>query len=147
MATEVIWVALFAGAAAFGAMVIAGARRDRRAALAWGGVWAACVLLVGGYVVSFLSEGFWFGGAPTDADMERLVAELDAAYPDQITAIGYENALPLDPPALFIDLDESMSVDTQRAFVCGEVRARVDAVDHRIAVLGSGVTDPDDCGR
>ena len=77
--------------------------------------------------------------------MERLVAELDAAYPDEIDAISYENALPLDPPALFIDLDRAMTVESEHAFICGDVRARVDAVDSRIVIFGSGITDPDDC--
>jgi len=143
--TELVVVAIIAGAAAFGAMLIALVRRNRRGGVVWGVVWLACVLVVGGYFVSFLAEGFWFGGAPTDTEMERLVAELDAAYPDEIEAIGYENALPLNPPALFIDLDRAMTVEIERAFICRDVRARVDVVDSRIVIFGSGITDPDDC--
>jgi hypothetical protein len=132
--SEVVALAVVAGTAAFGAMLIATMRRNRRLTMAWGAAWVLCLVVVGASVASFLNEGFWFGGAPTDAEMQQLVDELDTAYPDQIEAIDFENALPLDPPALFIDTNSAMTIDEERAFVCGQVRPRVDAVDERIEI-------------
>jgi len=142
---ELVFIAVVAGAAAFGAMLIALLRRNRRMAFIWAGVWLVCVVMVGAFFVPVLVDGFWLGGAPSDAQMERLVSELDAAYPGEIEAIGYENALPLDPPALFIDTDRGMTFEDQRSFICEQVRPRVDAVDRRIIVFGTGTTSPDDC--
>ena len=134
MSTEVVAIAALAGAAAFGAMLIAAMRRNRRMTSVWGAVWILCLVVVGAWVVSFLHDGFWFGGTPTDAEMQQLVDELDTAYPDGIEAIDFENALPLDPPAVFIDVNPAMTLEEERAFVCGQVRPRVDAVDERIEI-------------
>jgi len=58
---------------------------------------------------------------------DRLTVDLKAAYPDQIAAVGFEFAPPLDPPMLFIDLDPSMSPEAQRQFLCDEIKPRVEA--------------------
>jgi hypothetical protein len=136
MSTEAVALTMIAGAAAFGALLIAARRGDRRLTMASGAIWGVCLVVVGAYFASFMHAGYWFGGAPTDAEMQALVKDLDATYPDEIDAIDFENALPMDPPALFIDTRPAMTPEESRAFLCDEVRPRVDAVDWRIEIYG-----------
>lgn len=124
------------GAAAFGAMLIAWNRRNRRMSRVWAVAWLICVVAFGVLLVLEIRSTF---GGPTDETMEQIVAELDAAYPDEIKTIDYENALPLDPPTIFIDVPRAMTLEAELAFICGQVKPRVDAVDSRIDIWSSSV--------
>jgi hypothetical protein len=76
-------------------------------------------------LLALLGLGGCSQGAQSRGD--RLTVDLKAAYPDQIVAIGFEFAPPLDPAMLFIDLAPSMNPEAQRRFLCDEIRPRVEA--------------------
>jgi hypothetical protein len=88
-------------------------------------------------------------GSPSSDQVvgDGLVEELARVYPDQITAIAFENAPPLDPPTLFVDLAQSMTPDQQLRFICQELRPRVRAVSSSISIASGpwGWWDSD-CG-
>lgn len=130
------------GAAAFGAMLLAWMGGNRRIARRWAAAWAICIVAFG--VTFFATVRDMFSG-PSDATMAQLVRDLDAMYPNEIAEIDYENALPMDPPTLFIDVDRAMTRDAELRFICDQVKVKVDAVDRRIDVFSSGVTGSEDC--
>jgi hypothetical protein len=72
---------------------------------------------------------------PTDSAMEALTRELDEAFPNEIAAISFENAPPLDPPTIFVDTKPDITREETVAWLCVSVRPRVDAVDSRIDVF------------
>jgi len=76
---------------------------------------------------------------------ERLARELPSLYPKQVTAVAFENAPPLDPPTLFVDLAPSMDASAQLAFLCNELQPRVQAVGGGIDVTVSYGWHSDDC--
>jgi hypothetical protein len=81
-----------------------------------------------------------------DEDLSRLVADIEGAFPNEIAAIDFENAPPLDPPTIFIDLWQDMNSTDQRRFLCDQVKPLVDAVDPNINVVVSwGWAASDDC--
>ena len=86
------------------------------------------------------------GCSDSQAAGDKLVQDLSQVYPDQITAIEFENQPPLDPPTLFIDLATSMTPDQQLRFVCDEVIPRVRAASGSIGVSsGPYGWNDDDC--
>lgn len=66
---------------------------------------------------------------PTNAEMERLKQDLASSFPAQIKSVAYENAPPLDPPTLFIDMQPNISTDDELAFLCDLVGPKVNAVN------------------
>lgn len=58
---------------------------------------------------------------------DRLATDLQEAFPDKISAISFENAPPLDPPTLFIDVDPPMEPDDEKAFLCEAIKGQIDA--------------------
>lgn len=143
MGAQLLGLIVVLGGAAFVTMLIAWLRGNVRMARLWVAVWAISIVAFG--VIFVASVPFFFGG-PSDATMEQLVSELDGAYPDEIVAIDYENALPIDPPTLFIDVSPSMSPGAELRFLCDKVKPRVDAVDARIdATTSYGYYSSDDC--
>ena len=69
---------------------------------------------------------------PTDAMMSTLADQLEAAFPATIRSVSVENAPPLDPPTLFIDMAPGLSPAEELTFLCTSVGPQVDAVDRRI---------------
>jgi hypothetical protein len=128
------------GAAAFFAMYLSWRRHSLRMTRVWAAVWLVSILAFGVLLAVDLRATF---GGPTDGTMERLVAELDAAYPEEVAAIDYENAPPLDPATLFIDVQRSMSHEAELTFICEQINPRVDAVDSRIDISSSTVSGSD----
>ena len=124
------------GTAAFGAMYLSWRRRNGRMARVFAVTWLTCVAAFGVLLALELRSTF---GGPTDATMERLVAELDIAYPDEIKSIDYENAPPLDPAIIFIDVPRAMTHEAELAFICDQVKVRVDAADSRIDIWSTTV--------
>ena len=57
---------------------------------------------------------------------DRLVAELQAAFPDQISAVSFEYNF-LDPPLLFIEIDPPMEPEAERRFLCDQLTPRIRA--------------------
>jgi hypothetical protein len=64
--------------------------------------------------------------------MSALADQLEAAFPADIVSVAFENAPPLDPPTLFIDMTPGKSPADELRFLCSSVRPQVDAVDSRI---------------
>lgn len=69
---------------------------------------------------------------PTVPEMSALANQLEAAYPAVVASVSFENAPPLDPPTLFIDVKPGTAPNAELSFLCAEVRPLVDAVDPRI---------------
>jgi len=88
---------------------------------------------------------FLVGCTNHQAAGDRLVRELAQSYPDQISSIAFENSPPLDPPALFIEMNSSMSPDEQLRFLCDKVLPRIKSVDAQIAATVSYGWWTDDC--
>lgn len=61
--------------------------------------------------------------------MDNLTRELQETFPSQIASVVYENAPPLDPPTLFIDIAPGISPQDELDFLCNSVKPRVDAVN------------------
>jgi hypothetical protein len=68
---------------------------------------------------------------------DRLVQELPRAYPEQISAVSFENNPLMDPATLFIDVAPSMDPDQQLHFLCDEIMPRVSATKAAIGVTVS----------
>jgi hypothetical protein len=83
---------------------------------------------------------------PTDPSMSALTAQLREAFPNQIAAISFENAPPLDPPTIFVDMAPGTSPEDELTFLCSLVRPQVNAIDSRIDVTTTyGYHSQDDC--
>lgn len=64
--------------------------------------------------------------------MSALANELQASFPAEINSVSFENAPPLDPPTLFIDMAPGMSPADELTFLCSSIGPEVAAVDARI---------------
>ncbi len=81
----------------------------------------------------------------SDSELSKLVVDLRASFPDQIDAIDFENAPPLDPPTIFIDLDQGLDATTLLRLLCDDIKPRVVAVDRSIDVFADGWTLSGNC--
>ena len=81
----------------------------------------------------------------SDSAMSKLVEDLRTTFPDQIDAIDFENAPPLDPPTIFIDFDQGSDDTTLLRLLCDDVKPRVLAVDRSIDVFADGWTLSGSC--
>ena len=66
-------------------------------------------------------------------------------FPDEITAIAFENNPPLDPPAIFIDLAPSMTPEQQLDFLCTKVLPKIRSLDDAISATVSYGWWTDEC--
>lgn len=74
------------------------------------------------------------GAGPTDDQMTALTLDLQEAFQNEIIAISFENAPPLDPPTIFIDTSPSLTKEAELDWLCNLVGPRVDALDRGIDV-------------
>ena len=81
----------------------------------------ACLLVAGCY-----------SGAEEVA--RKLEQELPGLYPEQIEAVSFEFAPPLDPPNLFIDFAPAMSLEDQWRFLCDDLYPRVHEANPAISI-------------
>jgi len=95
-----------------------------------------CLLLVG------CSTG---ASVDVQAAGDRLASELPTLYPGRVVAVSFENAPPLDPPTLFIDLDPAMDSEAQLRLLCDEINPRVKAAGADIDVTVTFGWHSDDC--
>ena len=76
---------------------------------------------------------------------DQLANELPGLYPEQITAIAFENNPPMDPPTLFVDLAPTMDAQDQLEFLCTELAPRIRSVDRGISATVSSGWWLEDC--
>ena len=82
---------------------------------------------------------------PSDEAVAALAQDLESAFPSQIEFIDWENAPPMDPPAILIDFERDLPDAELLALLCDEIKPRVIAVHSRIDVFADGWTISENC--